>query len=66
MLYMFYLMFLDVEINLLAQYFKPSKKYYERVLERFLKTALKFNFLFSVISKCQGKQLRILGLSIYY
>ncbi|CAB3982242.1 Hypothetical predicted protein [Paramuricea clavata] len=41
----------DIEINLLAQYFKPSKKFYERALRGFLKTGLKFKFLFSAISK---------------
>lgn len=50
------LLLIDVEINLLAQYFKPSKKYYERVLKGFLKTGLKFKFIFCVLSSTDGKQ----------
>jgi hypothetical protein len=56
------LYFIDIEINLLAQYFKPSKKFYERVLRGFLKTGLKFKFLFSAISKSDGKQLYLIKL----
>ena len=54
-IFTFFLYFLDIELNLLAPYFQPSKKYYERVLKGFTKAGLKFKFLFSTLSKSHGK-----------
>ncbi|XP_028410049.1 ribonuclease P protein subunit p40-like [Dendronephthya gigantea] len=43
----------DIEINLLAPYFKPNKKYFERVSRGFFRTGLKFKFLFSMKAECK-------------
>ena len=46
----FFILFLDVEIDLLAQYFKPTKKYYERVKRSFQRMQIKLKFLVSSVS----------------
>lgn len=54
----------DVKINLLAPYFKPNKKYYERVKRSFQRLAMKFKFLVSSICS-QGTKSSACGLGTY-